>query len=321
MTSAPQSAAPAVAAFPSPSKAYVLKFISGKYQGGEFPIPWEKEIIVGRSSDLDMVLVEDMVSRKHAKFMTVGGQMTIQDLGSTNGTFVNGEKIKKARIKEGDRILIGTSILKLVSADASGARQTLVKPNLEEVAASQKKTIGATMTGSLEEVPLPDLLQLFQTSKKSGVLMLKGEREAKIYMKEGRVQSVIIDGNQKISGKKSFNRVVMWSHGTFELLPPPPNAPASDMDESTEHLLMDALRAHDEYVKLKSRLPSLHTPLAVTMPLVARLRVLAPEELDVVQLVLNYGTSQAVLDHSELSDLETAEKLATLIEKLYVRAL
>src|SRR3954447_2714073 len=100
------------------SAQWALRFISGKYQGGEFPLRMEREIIIGRSSDLDMVLVEDMVSRKHAKISTAGGQVTIQDMGSTNGTFVNGEKVKKARIKEGDRILIGTSIIKLIAVDS-----------------------------------------------------------------------------------------------------------------------------------------------------------------------------------------------------------
>src|SRR5258707_3556554 len=103
-----------------PNATFALRFISGKYQGGEFPLRMEREIIVGRSSELDMVLVEDMVSRKHAKITTTGDQILIQDLGSTNGTFVNGEKIKKVRLKEGDRILIGTSIIKLVMVDGTG---------------------------------------------------------------------------------------------------------------------------------------------------------------------------------------------------------
>src|SRR6185436_5125887 len=82
-----------------PPKPLALRFISGKYQGGEFPLGTQHEIVVGRSSELDMVLIED--------------------LGSTNGTFVNGEKIKRATLKEGDRVLIGTSILKVVSTDPS----------------------------------------------------------------------------------------------------------------------------------------------------------------------------------------------------------
>ena len=86
---------------------FALRFISGKYQGGEFPLRMNREIIIGRSSDLDMVLVEDMVSRRHAKITVTGDQIFIQDLGSTNGTFVNGEKVKRARLNEGDRIGYG----------------------------------------------------------------------------------------------------------------------------------------------------------------------------------------------------------------------
>ena len=43
---------------------FALKFLSGKYQGGEFPVPENKELVVGRASEFDMVLVEDMVSEK-----------------------------------------------------------------------------------------------------------------------------------------------------------------------------------------------------------------------------------------------------------------
>src|SRR6266545_4046615 len=87
-----------------------LRFISGKYQGGEFPLEEGQDIVIGRSSDLDMVLVEEMVSRRHAHIKMRDGVVSIEDLCSTNGTFVNGEKIQKAQLKEGDRVLIGTSI-------------------------------------------------------------------------------------------------------------------------------------------------------------------------------------------------------------------
>src|SRR5436189_3489590 len=94
---------------------YAFKFISGKYVGGEFPIPDEGELLIGRASDLDLVLVEDMVSRKHAKLIAQNGSLTLSDLGSTNGTFVNGEKIRRTELKRNDRILIGTSIIKVIS--------------------------------------------------------------------------------------------------------------------------------------------------------------------------------------------------------------
>ena len=104
---------------------FALRFISGKYQGGEFPLRMNREIIIGRSSDLDMVLVEDMVSRRHAKISSTDAEVYIQDMGSTNGTFVNGEKIAgRALLHEGDRILVGTSIIKVVAVEGSIAQQS-----------------------------------------------------------------------------------------------------------------------------------------------------------------------------------------------------
>src|SRR5687768_12275272 len=121
----------------------------------------DKQVVIGRSSELDMVLVEDMVSRKHAKISVSGGKITIEDLGSTNGTFVNGEKVKQARLKEGDRILIGTSILKLIhqGLGAQDLNESEVKQKLEEAAVrAAKQTKASSMTGKIEEIPLPDLL-------------------------------------------------------------------------------------------------------------------------------------------------------------------
>ncbi len=81
---------------------FALRFISGKYQGGEFPLRMNREIIIGRSSDLDMVLVEDMVSRRHAKISSTDTEVYIQDMGSTNGVEYNGQRVQRKVISEGD---------------------------------------------------------------------------------------------------------------------------------------------------------------------------------------------------------------------------
>src|SRR5687768_4641194 len=117
---------------PGPSDAkseprYALRFISGKYQGGEFPLAEGQEVVIGRSSELDMVLVEELVSRRHASIRVQGSVLTIEDLGSTNGTFVNGERIQKATLKEGDRVLIGTSILRVIALSAAADSSELAR--------------------------------------------------------------------------------------------------------------------------------------------------------------------------------------------------
>ncbi|MEW6430718.1 MAG: DUF4388 domain-containing protein [Myxococcota bacterium] len=304
------------------SDGFALKFISGKYQGGEFPLKGDKQIIIGRSSELDMVLVEDMVSRKHAKITLSGGKITIEDLGSTNGTFVNGEKVKTARLKEGDRILVGTSILKLVKAGAGGAdlSDAQVKQNLEQVAAVQSaRQTRTAMTGKLDEVPLPDLLQLFHTSKKNGVLVVRGKHEGRIYMRQGKIYYAVIDDNHELGPQKSFNRIVTWEQGEFELQPPDNQEFMTELDESTEHLLMEALRQLDEFRRIQGSLPGPDQTLTISVPLEAPLRDLGPDELDMVQLALNWGTMQGILDHAAQDDVTAGTMVANLLERGYLR--
>jgi pSer/pThr/pTyr-binding forkhead associated (FHA) protein len=304
---------------------FALKFISGKYQGGEFPLKADRQVVIGRSSELDMVLVEDMVSRKHAKIVHAAGKLTIEDLGSTNGTFVNGEKVKQSRIKEGDRILIGTSILKVVAVGGNAAQAVVddaqVKEKLEEAAKQQaaRTSKASSMTGKIEEIPLPDLLQLFYTSKKNGILVVKNTRTGKIYLRQGRVYYAVIDDNHDLGPQKSFNRIVTWERGDFELRPEDGQEFMVELDSSTEALLMDALRQLDEMRRLGSQLPQPATRLKLVAPLSAPLRALDPDALDLIQLVLNHGTVQGVLDHSLRDDVTAAEGMVTLIKKEYIR--
>ncbi|MGI5863613.1 MAG: FHA domain-containing protein [Myxococcales bacterium] len=299
---------------------YALKFISGKYQGGEFPVKPGKQIVVGRSSDLDMVLVEDMVSRKHAKITCTDGKIIIEDLGSTNGTFVNGEKIKQARLKEGDRVLIGTSILKLVAQGNSPQMDDQqVKKRLEEAAAAARQTRSSSMTGKIEEVPLPDLLQLFGTSKKNGVLFIKDKHEGRIYLRQGRIYYASIDDNHDIGPLKSFYRIIRWEVGDFELLPPDPQDFMIELEEPTEALLMEGLRQLDELRRIAKELPDPDARLTLAMPLNAPLRDLSPEQLDMLQLVYNTGTMQAVIDKADGSDLEASQLLLELLKKEYIQ--
>ena len=301
------------------ARAYALRFISGKYQGGEFPIYPEKPIVVGRSSDLDMVLVEDMVSRRHAKIAYAGDQITIEDLGSTNGTFVNGEKVKKARLKEGDRVLIGTSILKVVAADQSQAQSGDAKQNLENVAAARRTSQVRTMSGSLEEVPLPDLLQLFGTSKKNGVLVLRTEDDVgRIYLRKGNVYYATINDGDDVPPIKACYRMLTWEAGTFDLDPPDERTFGEEVDLTVAEILMEGMRQLDEFNRLKEGLPSLASKIGVAQPLIPPLRDLSPDELDVLQMVHNYGTISQVLQKSQATDLQTATILQKLFKSNYV---
>ena len=300
---------------------YALRFISGKYQGGEFPLRPDREIVIGRSSDLDMVLVEDMVSRRHAKITTSAAEIIIQDLGSTNGTFVNGEKVAETRLTEGDRILVGTSIIKLVAVNEALQNQSEAeaRQQLEAGARHRATTHSRPMSGVIEEIPLPDLLQLLSTSRKSGVLTVSSRSAVgRIYMRTGQIYFAAINDDFAVSPQKAVYRMLTWSEGTFELEPPVEMQVMEEISESTEALLMEGMRQLDELNNLDRALPSSDSALAVPTPLAGKLRELSPPELDVFQLVLDHGHVQAVLDHYEGSDLDAAQHLVSLMRREFI---
>ena len=66
--------------------------------------------ILGRAADSDIPLLEKTVSRQHARLRMEGGEWVLKDLGSTNGTRVNHQKIDEKTLKDGDHITLGPFI-------------------------------------------------------------------------------------------------------------------------------------------------------------------------------------------------------------------
>jgi Protein of unknown function (DUF3662)/FHA domain len=80
-------------------------------------------IHIGRSPECELVLKDSRVSRKHARLAARDGVLVLTDLGSTNGTRVNGHRVSEVVLGAGDRILVGETVLTIELATAgSGAR-------------------------------------------------------------------------------------------------------------------------------------------------------------------------------------------------------
>lgn len=307
------------------SRQVALRFISGKYQGGEFPLYEGVPVIVGRSSELDMVLVEEMVSRRHARIEYREGQVTVEDLGSTNGTFVNGERIERALLLEGDRLLIGTSILKLVlledavaESQRSVQRLALGKETVRQKGTSSMSS--ARMTGNLDEIPLPDLMQLFGTSRKTGTLVLHCESVGRLHLQEGLIVSAGIDGGASLAPLKAAYRMLGWTSGTFALEP---------FDASVEPVLaltaqaylMEGIRQLDELSHQENKIPGPQARLVLSTPLEAPLSTLEQSQLEVLQACINSPDFQTALDRSSKTDFDTIQDVFDLIKRGYLQVL
>jgi hypothetical protein len=271
--------------------------------------------------------MEDMVSRKHARIWIVDGQVNIEDFGSTNGTFVNGEKISHSVVNRGDRILIGTSIMKLVETD-SKARQT----NAEMIPGSDADAIGmpaqdrastsltsaSAMTGTIDEVPLPDLIQLLSSSKKTGTLVVTSHKTTgKLHLEKGKLVFCSVDDSPKLTPLKAIFRILSWNTGKFELHGPVSIDFPETIDMPTEHILMEGLRQLDEISNLKGKLPPMETELVIVTPLSAKLTDLSTEQLEIFQLIHNYGVVQDVIDMAPMNTTTAANIIMGLLKKSY----
>ena len=110
-----------------------MAYLICKASGGntiDFALP-SKPITVGRSSQADLLIPDERVSRIHCGLRSEGGSFIIKDLGSTNGTWVNDRRIQEARLKLGDSIRVGQTILELSTKPRQKATSRL--PEVIEV--------------------------------------------------------------------------------------------------------------------------------------------------------------------------------------------
>jgi hypothetical protein len=73
----------------------------------------EARLVIGRSSECQLVLADDTVSRRHAKLYVEDGRWLLRDLESSNGTWLNGRRIVEAEVRPGDVLHLGACRLRL----------------------------------------------------------------------------------------------------------------------------------------------------------------------------------------------------------------
>lgn len=332
---------------------YALRFIAGKYKGGEFPLRPNREIVVGRGSEFDMVLDEDMVSRRHAKIATYHGQIVVQDMKSTNGTFVNGDRVTVQRLKVGDKVLVGTSIMELVRLGSSPS-EPLPDPNEVAAAVAAAATSARpTVAGALgprpeamtaprptidqpdgmmgrwpeDDIVLSDVLELFCGSGRTGLLGLKNEagHQGRVFFRNGQIYYATIKEPERssevleIDPAKAFWRLMAWPSGAFKMKNKRVDTTIeNEITMDTRELLLEGARQQDELARYAEHLPDRLAKLTLCQPIEPALSALSAEALDTLQLVINYHQLASVLDYSAANDLETCQDLLYLLQNGYI---
>ncbi|WP_235905530.1 protein kinase domain-containing protein [Tautonia marina] len=114
----------------STSFRVVLEIVEGPRAGRSFVVERAEPFVVGRSLLVDGSVPEDSsLSRDHFELrVTSGGDLTLRDLRSTNGTFVNDRPVERSRLVHGDRIMAGETVFR-VQIEASGGMPGLLRPD------------------------------------------------------------------------------------------------------------------------------------------------------------------------------------------------
>lgn len=109
-----------------------LRVLQGPYLGREFTFDQHDTFLIGRSDDAHLYLPEDkFFSRHHCLLEIAPPRCFLRDLGSTNGTFVNGQRVTEAFLQSGDRIQGGQTVLQVeVSAEQTAAIDSSETPTL-----------------------------------------------------------------------------------------------------------------------------------------------------------------------------------------------
>jgi pSer/pThr/pTyr-binding forkhead associated (FHA) protein len=84
------------------------ELVTLSFDGTRFEVK-QRRVVIGRSRDCDIQLSDTNVSRRHAELRQEGASYWIVDLGSTNGLEVNGKRVKRAKLNDGDTITVGST--------------------------------------------------------------------------------------------------------------------------------------------------------------------------------------------------------------------
>ena len=111
-----------------------------RYEGTRFPIR-RGETLIGRSAYCTIVISDPSISREHVAIRMSTAGVQVVDLGSRNGTFVNGERITDSHpLVPGDTVILGRALLQLISSEEAARTKHTTQVDIDEVDSFEEPT-------------------------------------------------------------------------------------------------------------------------------------------------------------------------------------
>jgi len=203
-----------------------------------------REVVIGRSVECELRVPAVAASRRHATVIWRDGAVLVRDLGSTNGTLVNGAKIEGERsLDPGDRIEVGGISVTFCRIDASYA-QTSAPADRTVVSFDPAPAPQASaLRGDLAKIPLFAVLQMLEMGGQSGCLAVESAAgECAMWLVSGRV---VHAEASKQRGIEAAFELAQIEAGRFEFTPGSP-PPEQSFEMSVTEIILEASRLLDE---------------------------------------------------------------------------
>jgi hypothetical protein len=187
-----------------------LMCLTGQTKGETYVITGNR-VVMGRSEKADIRVLDIKSSREHAEIAKVGNDWVLTDLGSQNGIVVNDQKVSQAKLKEGDKIVIGQTVYKFAKVEVKGTGKNPKKlfEDVEKPVEPPKKKTSALL-GLVAVVAIA--LMLFDDGGKKPETVRKKATTAAVkdvtdeYLQMVRQKQLMEDKSLKIKMNTIFQR-------------------------------------------------------------------------------------------------------------------
>jgi hypothetical protein len=239
-------APPAAARAPAPKGAPPPKdwkrHVLLRVGAAPFELPPDKTITIGRADECELSIPSARISRKHAEIFWRDGKPHVKDLGSQNGTQVNGKRVTEHLLADNDEVTIGPFLVTYRCMGGAGSVGKMAQG--PDKNALTQPMLADAMAGRLDQMGMFELLQTLEFNKKSGTLELFGteDGDGRIALQDGAPIHAECEG---LAGEEAMLRMVRQKAGQFSL------SPQVEVAERTIHkpmtnVLLEAGRREDE---------------------------------------------------------------------------
>lgn len=233
-----------------PSSETTFSLISSLFPSKVKILKKDQHYTLGRAQGSEINLPHEAISRRHALIEWQDGGFWIQDVGSTNGTLVNGKEVVKERLIDND--LIEIYPWRIRYKEFQGDINLLLRNELREDSTGITQDLSETITklpsssglsGKFSDVELLEVCQLIEFCKKNGTLKIEGESiKGNISFSMGRI---VWAESKNFKGEKAVRELLALREGSFEFL-----GIVTFKEEKLvlqlSKLLMDIMRERDE---------------------------------------------------------------------------